>query len=258
MKYIEGIEKAFKEYIGENSIDELKRSITEKPMILIAGDQLTGKSTQAKRLSKIYNGKNLSVGTLFREEAKKRGVSVAEQARLLKKERGIDVQIDYSTCKMIGGAELDSDLAVIEGRQPAFMGGFMESIGKDNLVRIYLECSVREQALRFLKRETTKEDYLFVKENLPKEDFGNLEDVAKEINGMEIPNTESVMDAFIDNQNRDEDDRERYHKLYGFDYRDASGYDIIINTNDKEVGDVAKEINESIEKHDSVWIERRP
>ena len=89
-------------------------------------------------------------------------------------------------------------------------------------------------------------------------DFGNLEDVAKEINGMEIPNTESVMDAFIDNQNRDEDDRERYHKLYGFDYRDASGYDIIINTNDKEVEDVAKEINESIEKHDSVWIERRP
>ena len=55
MKYIEGIEKAFREYIGNHSIDELKNSITKKPMILIAGDQLTGKSTQAKRLSEKYN-----------------------------------------------------------------------------------------------------------------------------------------------------------------------------------------------------------
>jgi len=258
MKYIEGIEKAFKEYIGEHSIDELKNSITEKPMILIAGDQLTGKSTQAKRLSEKYNGKNLSVGTLFREEAKRRGVSVAEQARLLKKERGIDVQIDYSTCKMIGGSELDANLAIIEGRQPAFMGGFMESLGKEGLVRIYLECTVREQALRFLKRETTKEDYLFVKDKLPEEDFENLEDVAKEIDKLAIPNTKSVMKAFIDNQNRDEDDRERYHKLYGFDYRDMSGYDVIINTTNKEVENVAKEIVEAIEKYDSLWINRRP
>ena len=258
MKYIEGIGKAFKEYIGEHSIDELKNSITEKPMILIAGDQLTGKSTQAKRLSEKYNGKNLSVGTLFREEAKRRGVSVAEQARLLKNERGIDVQIDYSTCKMIGGSELDANLAIIEGRQPAFMGGFMESLGKKELVRIYLECSVREQALRFLKRETTKEDYLFVKDKLPKGDFENLENVAKEIDKLAIPNTKSVMKSFIDNQNRDEDDRERYHKLYGFDYRDVEGYDVIINTTNKEVEDVAKEIIESIEKHDESWIERRP
>ena len=36
MNYIEGIEKAFKEYIGENSIDKLKETITKKPMILIA------------------------------------------------------------------------------------------------------------------------------------------------------------------------------------------------------------------------------
>jgi len=258
MKYVEGITKAFKQYIGDDSIEKLKNSITEKPMILIAGDQLTGKSTQAKKLSEKYNGKNLSVGTLFREEAKRRGVSVAEQARLLKKERGIDVQIDYSTCKMIGGSELRGNLAVIEGRQPAFMGGFMKSLGKNGLVRIYLECTVREQALRFLKRETTEEDYLFVKDNLPEDNFEKLEEVAKEIDKLRLPNTKSVMKAFIDNQNRDEDDRERYQKLYGFDYRDLMGYDIIINTTNKEVEDVTKELVECIEEYDSSWVERRP
>ena len=258
MKYVEGIERAFRKYIGNDSIKELKNGITEKPMILIAGDQLTGKSTQARALSENYNGENLSVGLLFREAAKKRGVSVGEQARLLKRERGIDVQIDYSTCKMIGGSELEGELAVIEGRQPAFMGGFMKSLGKDGLVRIYLGCTVREQALRFLKRETTEEDYFFVRNNLPNEDFENLEDAAREIEKLGLPNTENVMSAFIDNQNRDEDDRERYQKLYGFDYRDSTGYDIIIDTTNREIKEIEKELIERIEEYDSSWIERRP
>ena len=42
MDYISGIEAAFRKYIGENSIDGLRSAITKKPMILIAGDQLTG------------------------------------------------------------------------------------------------------------------------------------------------------------------------------------------------------------------------
>jgi len=46
--YIDGIGNAFKKYIGKNSVKKLQESINQKPMILIAGDQLTGKSTQAK------------------------------------------------------------------------------------------------------------------------------------------------------------------------------------------------------------------
>ena len=51
MEYISGIETAFKKYIGLDSVDKLRNSINQKPMILIAGDQLTGKSTQAKNLA---------------------------------------------------------------------------------------------------------------------------------------------------------------------------------------------------------------
>ena len=121
MDYISGIEAAFRKYIGENSINELKSAITEKPMILIAGDQLTGKSTQAKSLAEHFGGAFRSVGMLFRKAAANRGITVAEQARLLLTERGIDVDIDYKTCKMIAGNEIQSNLAVIEGRQPAYM-----------------------------------------------------------------------------------------------------------------------------------------
>ena len=54
MNYLSGIESAFKNYIGDESINLLRQSITDKPMILIAGAQLTGKSTQAKKLAEHF------------------------------------------------------------------------------------------------------------------------------------------------------------------------------------------------------------
>ena len=39
-------------------------------------------------------------------------------------------EIDYKTCEMIAGDEIISNLGVIEGRQPAYMGNFMASLGK--------------------------------------------------------------------------------------------------------------------------------
>jgi len=65
--YISGIESAFKTYIGDGSIELLRKDITDKPMILIAGDQLTGKSTQAKHLAEYFEGSFHSVGSLFRQ-----------------------------------------------------------------------------------------------------------------------------------------------------------------------------------------------
>ena len=44
--------------------------------------------------------------------------------------------------------------SLLVGRQPAVMASFMQRrMNKPNCVRIYLTCSVREQALRFLERE---------------------------------------------------------------------------------------------------------
>jgi len=246
--YISGIESAFKTYIGENSIDKLQENITDKPMILIAGDQLTGKSTQAKNLADFFNGSFHSVGALFREAAKNRGITVAEQAKLLLVERGIDVEIDYKTCQVITGSDIDTSLGVVEGRQPAYMGSFMASLGKKNLIRLYLQCSIREQALRFLRREVGEEAYLAGKEQIPEKDYKNLESLNTAIENLDIGQREEAMSEFIENQSRDEDDRHRYSGLYGFDYGNLEGYDIILNTNDKEPEMVFQEILEKLEK----------
>jgi len=232
--YITGIESAFKTYIGSESIDELQRSITDKPMILIAGDQLTGKSTQARNLAEHFCGDFYSVGSLFRESAKERGITVAEQARLLLVERGIDVEIDYKTCQMISGSNISSNLGVIEGRQPAYMGSFMANLGKKNIVRLYFQCSILEQALRFLRREIGEEFYQIGRKSIPKRDYKTLESLRNEIQLLDIKENQKIIDDFIENQNRDEDDRHRYSELYGFDYGNLEGYDLIINTNDKE------------------------
>ena len=217
-------------------------------MILIAGDQLTGKSTQAKNLADFFNGSFHSVGALFRDAAKNRGITVAEQAKLLLVERGIDVEIDYKTCQVITGADIDSSLGVVEGRQPAYMGSFMASLGKKNLIRLYLQCSIREQALRFLRREVSEDAYLVGKEQIPEKDYKNLESLNAVIETLDLVQGEEVMSEFVENQSRDEDDRHRYSGLYGFDYGNLEGYDIVLNTNDKEPNTVFQEILEKLEE----------
>ena len=247
MEYIAGIEKAFKEHIGSDSINKLREKITDKPMILIAGDQLTGKSTQAKNLAEYYRGTFYSVGNLFREVAAKRGITVAEQAKLLLTERGIDVEIDYKTCEMISGDSIATNLGVIEGRQPAYMGSFMQELGKRNLVRIYFQCSIREQALRFLRREIGELAYQKGLANVPDIDYRTLKSLQDEIYNLELQDSNEVIQKFVDNQSRDEDDRERYSSLYGFDYGNLSGYDIVINTTNKEADFVFKEVVSELE-----------
>ena len=234
MNYISGIESAFKTYISDDSINLLRKSITDKPMILIAGDQLTGKSTQAKNLAEHFGGDFYSVGSLFRDAAKERGITVAEQARLLLVERGIDVEIDYKTCQMIGGSRITTNLGVVEGRQPAYMGSFMANLGKKNIVRLYFQCSILEQALRFLRREIGEEFYQLGRKSIPKKDYKTLESLRDEIQLLNINNNQKAINDFIENQNRDNDDRHRYSELYGFDYGNLKGYDFVIDTNDRE------------------------
>ncbi len=247
MEYIAGIEKAFKDYIGSDSINKLREKITDKPMILIAGDQLTGKSTQAKNLAEYYRGTFYSVGNVFREVAAKKGITVAEQAKLLLTERGIDVEIDYKTCEMISGNSIDTNIGVIEGRQPAYMGSFMQELGKRNLVRIYFQCSIREQALRFLRREIGELAYQKGLANVPDIDYRTLKSLQDEIYNLELQDSNEVIQKFVDNQSRDEDDRERYSSLYGFDYGNLNGYDIVINTTNKEADFVFKEVVSELE-----------
>ena len=148
---------------------------------------------------------------------------------------------------MIAGNTLPSKLAVIEGRQPAYMGSFMASLGKKNIVRLYFQCSIREQALRFLRREFGEPAYKIGKAQIPRSDYDTLESLRSEIENLELDGSSAVIDQFMENQNRDEDDRHRYSGLYGFDYGNLEGYDIVMNTNEKEPDEVFDEVLKELE-----------
>eukprot|EP01132_Coremiostelium_polycephalum_P008424 gene8424-10343_t len=208
------------------------------PMILIAGQQLTGKSTMANKLSKYYNGGQFySVGGMFREFASQLGISVGEQSRLLRLVqegdeskndfknalhllggRRIDLELDYKTCKIISDINStgnnNTKFSVIEGRQPALMGTFMQSLGRENLIKVYVTCSAREKAIRFLQREIGQEYAKIadqqIDKNLGLDPSTPLSTLTNAISKLPLPNIDKVLDDFLKNQFRDEDDRKRY------------------------------------------------
>ena len=241
------------ERFGKKSVDNLIKSIKKSTsvelhrLIFAIGIEEVGETT-SRNLANYFGGTFHSVGNLFREVAAKRGITVAEQAKLLLTERGIDVEIDYKTCEMISGEKISTNLGVIEGRQPAYMGSFMENLGKKNIVRIYFQCSIRDQALRFLRREIGEDAYTKGLENVPDMVYDSLESLKDEIFNLGLAESDDVVERFIENQDRDNDDRARYSSLYGFDYGNLDGYDIVINTTNKEADFVFKEVVSELEK----------
>jgi len=218
--------------------------MSDRPVILLGGDQLTGKSTMSKKLSSYFTGgKMYSVGTMFREQAALHGASLPEYSRLLlaqlqnpNSDRRFDVDLDFRTCEVIAGKELTSTYCVIEGRQPAVMGQFLsEKFGKKNTFRIYLTCSPRERAIRFIEREFGVGSAEYANENLPlvHDAYKDFSGIGALISQLTMQNGKTIAAAFIDNQRRDLDDRARYIDLYGMDYRDLTHYDLVMDTTGK-------------------------
>lgn len=151
-------------------------------ILTIGGDQLTGKSTLAKDLAARLRAPHVSAGSFFRAVARERGLNVAELSKLAALEQdgddNIDVRIEYETCKTImsglvngavppvpSSACADSTgtaescvpdaprTVIIEGRNPAVMAAYCRTLGKTEVLSLYLSCSPRVQARRFVGRE---------------------------------------------------------------------------------------------------------
>jgi hypothetical protein len=147
----------------------------------------------------------------------------------------------------------------------------IERFGKENCLRVYLKCSIREQALRFLEREVSPKAFEKAKQLLPPGPFERMSQLAPalaelvgwllslfffgisgfrsfvsfyfyltslsnhppaqwhvfcflsphstscaSLHGMqEIENVDAMIAEFLDNESRDDLDRERYDDLYG-------------------------------------------
>ena len=79
-----GFSPAFSKVIGTNAQDELLAAAENcsKPIVLIAGDQCTGKGTAADALVAVLGGSATGTGTVLRALAKEHGLSI-EQMRFV-------------------------------------------------------------------------------------------------------------------------------------------------------------------------------
>jgi CMP/dCMP kinase len=82
-------------------------------IVTISGEIGAGKSTVARRLAQALGLRYLSAGEIFREEAKRRGLSLAELGRLAEQDQTIDRALDRMQVEAArsGDALIDSRLS---------------------------------------------------------------------------------------------------------------------------------------------------
>ena len=168
----------------------------------MSGDPGSGKSTIGKMLAKKLKYKRYNMGEIFRDVAKKKGMTLHELHEELKKGNGdLDKEVDDYQKKL--GQEKDNFL--IEGRTSFHF--------IPHSLKIFLSVDLKIAAERIFKEMQSKN-----KRNEGK--FSSAEEVYK--------NTIA----------RIKKDNDRYKKLYGLKYDDKSHYDIVIDTTNKSIKEV--------------------
>jgi cytidylate kinase len=241
--YYAKLERQFIRVFGKKAVERLHGELVVKtPVVCIGGDQLTGKSSLAKSLASSFQPSVYkSMGTLFRGEAKRLGITLGEMSASA--DPDVDVRIDYELSRMVAQGEPEpATLLILEGRQPAVMLKYVKASNEERIqpaekgFSIYLACNVREQAIRFINREIGHEQAALVDAKLSAGPFTHVEDVLVELEAT-LADMEGILEIVAklrDVANRDADDSKRYAEVYGdskfLNYRDMSIYDCLIDT----------------------------
>lgn len=181
---------AFSSVVGKSSIEELRAAAAaagNKPIVLIAGDQCTGKGTAAEGLVAELGGQNTGTGTVLRALAKENGLSIEQMSAMLSGKsvdvddgkggtkkvalsdyphlgsaEDVDVRLDFRAAKAIATSAFTKadgstiDISVFESRLAGHLGQFLSGLDRKNVVSVYLYAAPRVQAERYLDREVWK------------------------------------------------------------------------------------------------------
>jgi cytidylate kinase len=219
-------EAAVQRVLGGDALRELRSSFSDVPVILLAGDQLTGKSTAARGLAQRHSSRAGSTGSLVRAMAAEAEVSVEEMSLGLQDDPWSDVRLDFGAAWSIAAGEV----RVFEARLAGFLGAWLRSLGRQNLFSAYLFCPPREQALRYVFREVSQQARAKVEQLLelpPEVDLATSLRIISRSALSEVQGIDQLVEKIA---KRDELSSERLRKLYGIDHRDTSVFDAIIDT----------------------------
>ena len=175
-------------------------------IIAICGLSGSGKDTVGKELAKRLGYKFYSVGGIRREMACKRGMSIEEFNRLGEKEEFTDKEPDKYQ-EELGKKE---DNFVIIGRTSAHF--------IPHAFKVLLKVELDEAARRILQDI----------KNRNQESYSSIEETRKAV------------------RKRDESDKKRYMKYYGFNSYEAEGYDLVIDTTHITAMEVVERILEKV------------
>jgi len=163
-------------------------------IISFNGDEGSGKSTIAQKVSEALGYPRYYMGQIFRDMAKKRGLALVEYLKLGETDPKVDKEVDEYLLKL---AKEQTNF-VIESRTAWHL--------IPDSLKIYLRVDEKEGAKRIFKE--------LQKENSRNED-------------VEVDSIENVIAS---NRKRRETDDLRYKKYYGIDIRDPKNYDFVLDT----------------------------
>ncbi|OGQ19819.1 MAG: hypothetical protein A2138_07435 [Deltaproteobacteria bacterium RBG_16_71_12] len=233
------LERQMQRVRGARAVEELVAGFSTTPVVLIAGQQCTGKGTVAPLVGKALAGDGARIkgtGKLMREAAQQAGKDVETFVKSVPPD--FDVELDFRAAKLVAEGGVD----VFESRLAGHLGRMLQARGRENLVSVYLTASPREQALRYLQREVGPDARQRVERSVIIPKTATLEQ-ALTLAAAADPAVKAKIGPLIDEVGaRDEVDRKRLLSLYGVDYQDPSAFDVVVSTDGKTPQQVTAEV----------------
>jgi cytidylate kinase len=169
------------------------------PIITISGTPGSGKSTIAQKLAEKLNAERIYVGSIRRELAREKGITLEQLNEYGLTHPETDVDIDQKIAIQAREAA-KKGIVIVEGRVQFHF--IPESF------KIFIHVAVEEGARRIWKQMQNKADKKMRNE-------GEVKDINALIN---------------DIKKRIDNDKKRYKKYYNLDHTDEAHYDLVIDT----------------------------
>lgn len=175
-------------------------------IISFNGEHGSGKSTIAEKVANSLGYSRFYMGQIFRDMARKRGMTLEEFQNLCKKTPAADKEVDDYVVKL----SKENNNFVIESRTAWHF--------IPNSLKIYLKVNDQEAAKRILKEAGSENR---------KNELGNI----------------FFEEEVIENlRKRRERDDERYQRYYGINIREEKNYDFVLDTMGMSIEEVTNKV----------------